>query len=56
LVISRPSKATRPRRTGSSPNTALNTVDFPAPLGPMMVVIAPRATLKVVSLSTVSLP
>jgi branched-chain amino acid transport system ATP-binding protein len=34
----------RPERTGSSPNTALNTVDLPAPFGPMMVVMAPGAT------------
>jgi hypothetical protein len=34
----------------------LNTVDLPAPLGPISVVMAPRATLKLVPLSTVSLP
>jgi len=56
FVVSRPSKRTRPRCTGSRPNTALNTVDLPAPFGPMMVVIAPRRTAKRVPWRTVILP
>src|SRR5688572_29031341 len=56
LVTSRPSKKTRPARAGSSPNTVLNTVDLPAPFGPMMVVIAPRAARRLVPLRTVRPP
>src|SRR6185436_3669935 len=56
LVTSRPSNSTRPARAGSSPNTVLNTVDLPAPLGPMMVVIAPRSARRLVPFSTVRPP
>jgi hypothetical protein len=55
-VTSWPSKTTRPCRIGSRPKIALNTVDLPAPLGPITVVIAPRATSKVVPLRIVTLP
>ena len=34
----------RPLRTGTSPNTALMSVDLPAPFGPMMPTISPRPT------------
>src|SRR5215213_7927668 len=56
LVTSRPSNTTRPPRAGSRPNTVLKTVDLPAPLGPMMVVMAPRAACRLVPLSTVKPP
>ena len=41
-VVSAPSKVTLPERTPSTPNTVLNKVDLPAPLGPITVVMAPR--------------
>ena len=41
-VVSAPSNVTLPERTPSRPNTVLNSVDLPAPLGPITVVIAPR--------------
>src|SRR5687767_191679 len=56
LVMSRPSNTTRPARAGSSPNTVLNTVDLPAPFGPMMVVMAPRSACRLVPFRTVSPP
>src|SRR5882724_12889455 len=56
FVTSRPSNTMRPACTGRSPNTVLNTVDLPAPLGPMMVVIAPRAACRLVPFSTVKPP
>jgi len=54
--VSAPSKRTRPLCTGRSPNAALSTVDFPAPLAPTRVVIAPRATRKRVPFRTVIRP
>ena len=54
--MSRPSSRTEPLRTFSRPKIALNTVDFPAPLGPITVVIAPRRTSKVVPLRMVMSP
>src|SRR4051812_45593239 len=56
LVTSRPSNTTRPPRARSRPNTVLNTVDLPAPLGPMIVVMAPRVACRLVPLSTVKPP
>src|SRR6185503_10594912 len=56
FVMSRPANAMWPCRTASSPNTALKTVDLPAPLGPMTVVIAPRAACRLVPLRTVRPP
>src|SRR3954469_10712534 len=56
LVMSAPSHNTRPERAGSMPNTVLNTVDLPAPFGPITVVIAPRATAQLVPCSIVILP
>ena len=44
FVMSRPSSVIVPARTGSRPKIVLNTVDLPAPFGPMTVVIAPRRT------------
>ena len=38
------------------PNTVLNTVDLPAPFGPITVVMAPRATEKLVPCRIVILP
>ncbi len=40
-VTSRPAKATRPETGGKLPATRLKSVDLPAPLGPMMALIAP---------------
>src|ERR1700741_1842268 len=54
--MSRSSNSMRPLATRRRPKIALNTVDLPAPFGPITVVIAPRATLKLVPCSTVSLP
>ena len=54
--MSAPSNAMRPERAGSMPNTVLNTVDLPAPFGPITVVIAPRATWNVVPCRIVILP
>ena len=45
-MMSRPSKVIVPLRTGSRPKIVLNTVDLPAPFGPITVVIAPRRTLR----------
>src|SRR6185436_12641016 len=56
FVISAPSNTMPPERAGSMPNTVLNTVDFPAPFGPITVVIAPRATWKLVPCRIVILP
>ena len=56
LVISASSNITRPERAGSMPNTVLNIVDFPAPFGPMTVVIAPRATVQLNPCKMVILP
>ena len=36
FVMSSPSRSTRPCRAGNRPKTVLNTVDFPAPFGPMI--------------------
>ena len=55
-VISLPSNRMRPAFTGSSPNTVLNTVDLPAPFGPIIVVIAPRAARKLVPFRMVRSP
>ena len=56
LVMSAPSNKTRPERAGSMPNTVLNTVDLPAPFGPITVVMVPRATANVVPCRIVILP
>jgi len=55
-MISAPSNRMRPERAGNMPNTVLNTVDLPAPFGPITVVIAPRATEKLVPFRIVILP
>ena len=55
-MISAPSNSTRPARAGSMPNTVLNTVDLPAPFGPITVVMVPRATEKLVPCRIVILP
>ena len=44
LVMSRPSNLCGRRAPAACRTTALKTVDLPAPLGPITVVIAPRAT------------
>src|SRR5215475_2173792 len=56
LVMSSPSNTTRPDRAGSIPNTVLNTVDLPAPFGPITVVMAPHGTASVVPCRIVILP
>ena len=43
-VMSSPSRCTRPENFGTSPATALISVDLPAPFGPRMATISPRAT------------
>ena len=43
-------------RAGNMPNTVLKTVDLPAPLGPISVVIVPRLTEKLVPCRIVILP
>ena len=40
-VTSRPASETRPETGGKLPATRLKSVDLPAPLGPMMALIAP---------------
>ena len=44
-VMSSPSISTRPENFGTSPATALISVDLPAPFGPRMATISPAATL-----------
>ena len=56
LVTFSPFSKTSPDQTFSNPKTALNTVDFPAPLGPMIVVIVPGSTLNETPFKTVMLP
>src|SRR2546423_6139964 len=56
LVISAPSNMMRPERVASMPNTVLNTVDLPAPFGPITVVMVPRLTEKLVPCRIVILP
>ena len=48
-VISRPSRNTRPASGGWKPVIRSNSVDLPAPLGPMMPTISPSFTSKVMS-------
>ena len=55
-VTSRPLKMTLPSRSFSRPKIALNTVDLPAPFGPITVVIEPAGTEKPVPLRIVILP
>ncbi len=55
-VVSAPSKVTRPVRTPKSPNTVLNRVDLPAPLGPITVVMAPRRMAALTPFRIVILP
>ena len=55
-VTSRPLKTTLPSRSFRRPKIALNTVDLPAPFGPITVVIDPTGTEKVVPLRIVILP
>jgi hypothetical protein len=55
-VVSAPSKVTRPVRTPKSPNTVLNRVDLPAPLGPITVVMAPRRMVALTPFRIVILP
>ena len=42
--MSSPASVTLPERIGTSPNTALTSVDLPAPFGPMMPTISPAPT------------
>lgn len=56
FVMSVPMHYTRPARARSRPKTVLKTVDLPAPLDPMMVVIVPRRTLKLVPVRIVMRP
>ena len=55
-VVSAPSNVTRPVRTPKSPNTVLNRVDLPAPLGPITVVMAPRRMAALTPFRIVILP
>jgi hypothetical protein len=55
-VTSLPLNMTLPSRNFSRPKIALNTVDLPAPFGPMTVVIDPPGTEKVVPFKIVILP
>jgi len=55
-VTSRPLKTILPSRSFSRPKIALNTVDLPAPFGPITVVIEPDGTEKLVPLRIVILP
>ena len=45
-----------PSRSFSRPKIALNTVDLPAPFGPMTVVMVARGTAKLVPFRIVILP
>src|SRR3954471_7521004 len=45
-VMSSPSRVTVPLRMPTRPNTALSSVDFPAPFGPMMPTSSPRFTCR----------
>jgi len=47
---------TLPSRSFKRPKIALNTVDLPAPFGPITVVIEPAGTEKLVPLRIVILP
>jgi hypothetical protein len=49
-------KRTLPSRSFSRPKIALNTVDLPAPFGPINVVIDPAGTEKQVPFKIVILP
>ena len=55
-VTSRPLKTTLPARSFNRPKIALNTVDLPAPFGPITVVIDPDGTENVVPFRMVILP
>ena len=55
-VTSRPLNRILPSRSFNKPKIALNTVDFPAPFGPITVVMEPAGTEKVVPLRIVILP
>jgi hypothetical protein len=50
-----PSKRTSPERGTSMPNSVFNTVDLPAPFGPINSVISPLRASSVVSLRIVRL-
>ena len=45
-VMSLPRNTTSPSQAPTSPNTALSTVDLPAPLGPTMPAISPSRRLR----------
>ena len=51
-----PSTRMEPPMISSSPLTARNTVDLPAPLGPTMQAIVPRSTLRLTPRSTAPPP
>ena len=55
-VTSRPLNTTLPSRSFNRPKIALNTVDLPAPFGPITVVMEPAGTEKLVPLRIVILP
>ena len=55
-VTSRPLNRTLPSRNFNRPKIALNTVDLPAPFGPITVVMVPAATWKLVPFRIVILP
>ena len=46
-VMSSPSKTTRPASGGINPETQLNSVVFPAPLGPMRPVMVPARDVEI---------
>ena len=52
--MARSPSRTLPRRGARMPATTLSSVDFPAPLGPMMLTISPFATERFTPLSTSS--
>ncbi len=56
FVTSRPAKLILPSRSFNRPKIALNTVDLPAPFGPMMVVMVACGTENVVPFRIVILP
>ena len=55
-VTSLPSRRTCPSLTGSSPKIAFNSVDLPAPFGPMIVTSSPRSMRSETSWTIITLP
>src|SRR5881227_4164837 len=55
-VTSRPSYSMRPASTRASPETRLNSVVLPAPLGPRMPSVSPASTASEMSSVTFSAP